>query len=327
MISERAVKAIESSDTDELVRIVDGHTHNREWDVLSALRDRCDEAVTRGKQLWSISEYVRYRFALDGPGEWAGPAVAEGRTRFTLGPLPEVAASTKTWKELEPHLPPGPERSMTAHERVMRGEDLSAAAVDPGVLDIPLRLEAWEPAYQTVTYRSDRIESSSPPFPRTEIGRLGLSVSDVAEVDDIDGCRALLGIVEPWVETSNGRAQARCVEGDAAAAVASLGISTAGITEVDPALAFDWIAWAGASGGAHGRRRGAAAGRFQAWWAAHELAGLDWPPEGRELGEAAAGLRWFLWSDGSGDTGWFLRLAVESPREGLAWALSAVDAD
>jgi hypothetical protein len=87
------------------------------------------------------------------------------------------------------------------------------------------------------------------------------------------------------------------------------------------------MAWAAASGGAHGRRRGAAAGRFSAWWAAHEIAGLEWPPEPADLGEAIARLAWYLWSDGSPDTGWALRLAVESPAEGLAWALTAADAD
>jgi hypothetical protein len=41
------------------------------------------------------------------------------------------------------------------------------------------------------------------------------------------------------------------------------------------------MAWAAASGGAHGPRPGAAAGRFAAWWAAATLTDLhaDWPPD------------------------------------------------
>ena len=34
------------------------------------------------------------------------------------------------------------------------------------------------------------------------------------------------------------------------------------------------MAWTAASGGAHGRRRGMAAGRFSAWWTAAALTGL-----------------------------------------------------
>ncbi|HLU31646.1 MAG TPA: hypothetical protein VK088_07765, partial [Acidimicrobiia bacterium] len=111
MTDQRTRHAIEASDTDELIRVVDGHAAARAWEEMIAVSRLCQEAVTRGKQLWAITEYVRYRLALDAPGEYAGPAVAEGPTRFTLGPLPEVAASTKTWDELEPHLVAGPERS------------------------------------------------------------------------------------------------------------------------------------------------------------------------------------------------------------------------
>ncbi|HEX2153710.1 MAG TPA: hypothetical protein VHL52_07010 [Acidimicrobiia bacterium] len=324
MIDERARRAIESSNTDDLVRIVDGHTASRDWEALAELRRGCDEAVTRGKQLWGVSEYIRYRFALDAPGEWAGAAVSEGRTRFTLGPLPEVAASTKTWDELEPFLVPGPERAMTAHERVLRGEDLEGASVDRLVFELPLRLEPWEPEYPVASYKADRVEA---PTPARRAGETSLLRGSPAVVEDLDGTRALLSVVEHWVQESNGRSQAACAEGPPQAAVAALGIGRAGVVEVEPQLALAWIGWAASSGGAHGHRRGAAAGRFSAWWVAHELAGLDWPVEGADLGAAVEGLKWFLWSDGSPETGWGLRIAVESPSEGLSWALAAIDAD
>ena len=37
-------------------------------------------------------------------------------------------------------------------------------------------------------------------------------------------------------------------------------------------------------------------------------------------------LRWYWWDAGEPDTGWTLRLAVEDPLDGLAWAVSATDA-
>ncbi|HJR92522.1 MAG TPA: DUF6183 family protein [Acidimicrobiia bacterium] len=324
MIDERAVRAIESSDTDELVRIVDGHCEARSWEALIELRSRLDEAVTRGKQLWGVAEYIRYRLALDAPGEWAGPAVTEGPTRFTLGPLPEVAASTKVWAEIEPYLATGPERAVVAHERVLRGEVLDDAAVDPLVVELPLHLEPWEPTYQVVTYKADKVESATPPAPTPRV----VALTEAADtLEDSDATRALLALVEHWVERSNGRAQAACVEGPATAAVHALGVARAGLAEVPADLALAHMAWAASSGGAHARRRGAAAGRSSAWWAASEVAGLEWPPEPAELGAAIAELTWFLWSDGSPNTGWALRLAVESPAEGLAWALTATDAE
>lgn len=324
MTDQRTRHAIEASDTDELIRVVDGHVAARAWDQMIAVSRLCQEAVTRGKQLWAITEYVRYRLALDAPGEWAGPAVSLGPTRFTLGPLPEVAASTKSWAELEAHLVPGPERTFTAHERVLRGEDLTGASVDPLVVELPLALQEWEPAYALATYKADRVEAPTPRKARMP------SLSDLepaTEVDDADGYRALLSVVEHWVESSNGRTQAVCVEGGAAGAVAALGPSRAALRPMEGSEAMAWIAWAAASGGAHGRRRGATAGRFAAWWVTHELAGLEWPVEPPDMGRALDTLRWHQWWDGTPDTGWSLRLAVESPAEGLAWAVAAVDAD
>jgi hypothetical protein len=85
------------------------------------------------------------------------------------------------------------------------------------------------------------------------------------------------------------------------------------------------MAWAAASGGAHGRRRGAAAGRYLAWWAVATLADMEWPVEPDALQEAVEDLRWNWFDDGSPDTGWVLRLAISSPDLGLAWAVAATD--
>jgi hypothetical protein len=88
------------------------------------------------------------------------------------------------------------------------------------------------------------------------------------------------------------------------------------------------MAWVAASGGAYGRRRGAATGRFDAWLTGATLAGLaePWPPNGAALGAALAALRWYAWDAAEPMTGWSLHLAVEDPARGLAWAIAATDA-
>lgn len=321
-LEERIRRAIEATDTDDLLRIVDGHVAAAEWDALAALRRRCREAVQRGKQLWSIDEHIRYRFALDGPAASAGAAVAEGDARFALGPLPEVAAQRHSWAELEPHLPDGPARALVAHERVLRGEDLTGARFDPHVLELPPALQPWEPGYPLAEYRSDRAEFPSPDPPRLEPAP---PAGPGTPVDDPEAVEALLGLVAPWLTESNGRAEVAVVEGEASTAVAALGARQVLMSALEPAAALAWMGWGAASGGAHGRRRGAAAGRFGAWWAAAAVAGLDWPPDPDLLGREVGRLGWYLWSDGAG-TGWVLQLAVEDRAEGLAWALTAADA-
>jgi len=82
-----------------------------DWEALVDLKARCRHAVDRGKQLWAVADHIEYRLALEAPGMWAGPMVFEGAGRFTLGPLPEVAASRHTWAELAPHLPEAPTTS------------------------------------------------------------------------------------------------------------------------------------------------------------------------------------------------------------------------
>src|SRR4029077_19711291 len=125
----------------------------RDWDGLLALRDRARAAHERGRQHWPAAALAEDRRALDAPGEYAGVVIVEGAGRFAPGPLSEVAASTHTWAELAPHIAEGPLRSITAHERVGRGEDLSDDdRVDALVLPVPLALERWEPVYAVATY-------------------------------------------------------------------------------------------------------------------------------------------------------------------------------
>jgi hypothetical protein len=318
VISQRAIDAIEVSDTDELLRVVDGLCENAEWDRLVELKDRCREAVGRGKQLWGVEEHIRYRITLEAPGPWAGAAVSEGVARFSLGPLPEVAASTKTWSELDEHLENGPWRTVTAAERVVRGE----SGTDP-IADLPNHLVDWEPEYPLATYKSDKVDAPSPQPPAVEAIELP---GEFVTIDDPQSEGALFDLIQPWVNESNGRYEASAVEGTARHAIRALGLTRARLGKLSGGDALRWMAWAGASGGAHGRRRGAAAGRYGAWWAVATLCDLEWPPHPDELGRALEDLEFYWFDDGSPGTGWALRLAIDDADSGLAWAISAVDA-
>ncbi|MDQ3951523.1 MAG: hypothetical protein M3279_00970, partial [Actinomycetota bacterium] len=144
-------------------------------------------------------------------------------------------------------------------------------------------------------------------------------------VDDAEVVDALLGLVDPWTSESNGAARAAAVEGDARAAIAALMDGPFRLAPLDVEEAFRSIAWAAASGGAHGRRRGAALGRFSAWYTAALLADLSWPSPGEDLGAASARLRWFAWDEADVEEGWVLRIAIEDPAQGWAAALGATD--
>jgi hypothetical protein len=317
---------VELGDLDELVRQVDRLADAGDWDGLVDLRDRCRRAMERGRQLWPAASLADYRLALDAPGRWAGRVLEPGAGRFALGPLSEVAASSHRWDELAPHVPPTPQAALAAHERVTRGEDLSGDdRVDRHVLELPLALQPWEPAYPVAEYKAAEADFGHPP---AAAGWREYEASPGDVVDDAEARRALVDLAAAWVTESNGRAEAVAVQGDAAAALATLGARRGRVAPVDPAHALAAMAWTGASGGAHGRRRGMAAGRFAAWWALAAVAGLldTWPVPPGELGAAATRLRWYRWDVGEPETGWSLRIAVEDPDRARAWALSAVDA-
>jgi hypothetical protein len=115
------------------------------------------------------------------------------------------------------------------------------------------------------------------------------------------------------------------VEGGPSQAVALLGVPRHRLGRLTGAGAMARMAWAAASGGAHGVRRGAALGRFDAWWAVAAMAGLDWPPAPETLGAAVDRLSWWCWDDGMPASGWVLRLAVTDPQAGWSAALDATD--
>lgn len=317
--------AVERGDLDELVRIVDALSSSREWDRLVELRDRCVHAIERGRQLWPVAAHAEYRLALEAPGRWAAQMLVEGAGRFAPGPLPEVAASTHEWADLAAHAPAGPPAVVTAHERVVRGEDLTGESLPgPDVLDLPRRLADWEPEYDLAHYRADGADFPGPPPRPLEAVDVPSRAPKTTRDPATD---ALVDSVRAWTEGSEGQAEAVSVRGDALGAIAALGRDRVRIADLDPAEAVRTLAWAGASGGAHARRPGAAAGRFAAWWAGAALTGLleRWPVGAAELGDALARLRWYAWDAGGATTGWRLHLAIEDPGSAQAWAVAAVD--
>jgi hypothetical protein len=314
---------IEASDLDGLIRRIDGLVSSRDWSGIVELRDGCLEAVDRGKQLWGVAQFAEYRLALDAPGEFAGAVVREGAGRFALGPLWEVAASTHDWNELEGEVADRRLRTLIAHERVLLGESIDPVQIDTHVLEVPLELLPWEPGYPLAVYRSDRAD-----FPERDRPELGwVDLGDRVEVllED-DALEALSELTRPWTEQSNGSFVGVAVAGSAYDAIRTLGPHRVRATEIDLASALSVMAWAGASGGAYGRRRGAPVGRMLTWWVLAAILGFDDLDDPEELGDEAASLRWVLWDPGDQIGGWAFHLAVEDPEDGLAWAVSSADA-
>lgn len=316
---------IHRADLDGLVRMIDDRCATRDWDGVLRLRDRARHAVDTGRQLWPAATLAEYRLAL-----WATPrhvaAVLDETDglsgRFTIGPLTEVAAQGQTWADLASELDRGPRAAFVAHERALRGEAVDATDL-PAVLDLPLTVQPWEPAYALAHYTDDGAEFAMPALPDawTDVEPSPAEILD----DDLD--LAIRQLVEPWWAASNGRVEVACVEGDVGSAIGALGVRRARVAPLQPGDALAWLAWAGASGGAHGRRRGAASGRFAAWWTLATFGDLtdDWPVDPDELGAVAHDLRWYRWDAYEPASGWQLQLVVHDPAEGVAWAILAVD--
>lgn len=326
---------VSTGDLDELLREVGRRCDRADWDGVVLLRDRARAATQRGHQLWPAATFAEYRLALAAPPQWAAAVVEAGY--MATGPLTEVAAQHHTFADLSAELPPGPARAQVAHERVLRGE-----VVDDGELGgLPGRLLAWEPGYELAEYLpSGEARFPSPPPVRLTDPLSGRVLERGAHLvaEDATGARALSDAVIHWRTASDGLVRSIGVEGRAGDAVTTLLASQhdgthgasmpARCSEVGLADAVALLAWAAASGGARGRRRGAATGRFEAWWVLAALTATDdqWPTD---PGPVAEELRWWVWSPssrpGASEPGWVCRLAVEDPVDGLAWAIDATD--
>jgi hypothetical protein len=329
-------RLVHRADLDALIRLVDDRTASRDWAGLRRARDRARSAVSTGRQLWPVATLAEYRLALLAPPEWAAPLITEDAGLFTVGPLTEVIAQHHTWASLVGVLPGGPRAAVVAHERVLRGETIDAASAArlPPVLELPYALADWEPDYALASYSDNGVDAPAPAVPVARGGGSSMLADErpaavLQAIDDEPVDLAVRQLVEAWTADSNGRVDVVAVEGRADAAVAVLGVPRAAITAVALDVALAWLAWAGASGGAHGRRRGAALGRFGALWTLATLLDVadDWPLPLDELGELATALSWYWWDAGEPATGWRVQLAVEDREHGLAWAISARDDD
>jgi hypothetical protein len=316
---------IEGSDLAGLVRAIDGICSSREWDQLVSLRDRCNEAVDRGKQVWAIAQFAEYRLALEAPPELAASVMTDGRGRFALGPLWEVGSSSHSWSDLEPFLDSPTIRSLSAHERSIQGDVVDPGDIDAFILEIPVTIQPWEPPYPTARYTSDRAAFPDDIF---DLEMSWVELGEPVEVQpDDEVSDMLLDLVKPWWEDSQGKAEVVTVDGTIEDAIRSLGPHRVRLADVSLQTALEAMTWAGASGGGHGRRRGTPIGRAGAWWVLLELLGYDDVPEDPSgLGEEADGLRWALWDPGDRIGGWNLHIGIEDPHDGVAWVLSAVDA-
>jgi hypothetical protein len=320
---QRISELIEAADMNGLLRVIDGLAAAADWERLLDLADLCEDAVERGKQLWPIAAHVDYRIALEAPGNYAGGVIPSDLERFMLGPLTEVVASRHTWAEISPYVEP-PHSAYVAQERVLRGEILDDdLRANPEALQLPLHLEPWEPTYALATYRSNVVEVAEAWEPRAPLQERTPIEADVLEEPDLEA--ALVELVYPWTNESNGAAMANVVEGSAEAAISTITPDAFRIGRLDVAEAMQRMAWAASSGGAYGRRRGAALGRSLAWHTAALL--TDMPPGYRpeELVDGLSRLHWYRWDEGGPEEGWVFRLAVEDPENGWSAAIGATD--
>ena len=336
-------------DVDALVREVDDRCAREDHAGVKEVLEGCREATLEtGRQLWGPAQYAAYRLALEAPAPLAAEVVEPGAARFALGPLTEVVAQRHTFGELAPFLD-GPVRAPVAQERILRGEDLSTdPRADLDDVGLPGRLQPWEPDYPVPSYRpTERLEPGPPP-PDAPFREVEVDAGRPRALPAL--AAALSDLVAPWQEHSEGAVEVATVAGGPAQAVAALVGGTCRMARLTLPEVMAQLAWAGASGGAYGRRRGGAAGRAGAWWVAHAAGGLGFPAEPDEIEYHLEELEWFLFEDGAegategedagrgpgdggdGDgaayragarTGWDLRVVVAGP--GWAAALDAHD--
>jgi hypothetical protein len=317
-------RLVDRADIDELAVAVDNLCNADAWGDLLMLRDMCRAAHSSGRQLWPVASLAEYRLALRAPAHIAGPLLEDNTGFPTGGPLSEVIAQHHSWTDLAPYIGRGPAATFVAHERAIRGELVDDPTIDTDVLDLPIWLEPWEPIYPLAKYNETSAEFSSP----LDIPRIDMKLGTPGEIiGDPHTTEAFRDLVSPWTNQSNGRVDLVVVEGDHRSAIAALGVARARIGEISFTDALAWLSWAGASGGAHGRRRGAAYGRFAAWWCVAALGGMseDWPLAPDDLRDIGGALRWFCWDAHEPVTGWQLRLAIHDPGEELGMAVAAVD--
>ena len=327
---------IDRADLDGLVRLIDARCETRDWEGLFRIRERARLATETGRQVWPATTLAEYRLALHADTKWAAQVLQEDGGRFTIGPLTEVIAQNHSWADLKELLTDGPRSAFIAHERIIRGETIERADVGDvlDVLDLPLELQTWEPSYPIATYSDNGIDAPSP----SDIWRhewTDIEADEIFDdmiVDDPFVRDALRSLVEPWTSSSGGQATSVVVDGTVNDAMSALGHQSFRVTPLTTEQALQWLAWSGSSGGAHGRRRGAALGRFGVWWLLAAIGGFteewdelrDTGALSHEVGDTAQALRWFRVDTGSRHP-YELNLVAEDPDNDITIALLAHD--
>jgi hypothetical protein len=314
------------------------------WDELVALREACLAATEEtGRQLWGPARYAAYRIALDGPAPLAASMLEPGVVRFGLGPLTEVVAQQHSFAMLAPHLDVTL-LPVVAQERILRGEDLRGE-LDLADDDPPAVLQPFEPAYTVPLYRAqERVDGSFVPSASGSADAPWRTCAPTADARDDEAgrvqvpsrARALARVLEEsvavWEAQSSADVTTASVVGTqrvvAGPEFAAAGLGRDGIEcrPLSVADLFGLVAFAAASGGVRGRRRGGAAGRAHAWWLARTAVGMTDAAAASvdDLEFALEDLR-LLELRSPGEAAWRLELSIGDPAGEWAVALSALD--
>ena len=322
-VNDELDQLIRRADLDELVRYVDSTCSARDWEHVLQIRNEARNAVNTGRQLWPIATLANFRLALWAPAELAVRALDDTARTFMPGPVSEIIAQYHQWDELDEHLADGHDRSLIAYERALRDDAIEPG--EPTVLDIPFERQPWEPHYVAATYSDDGLDAPAPSLP-SPVDDIDCEATE--SIDDPDTVMAFRRLVESWTSQSNGEASIAVVEGELSQALGALGITETSVARIAATQALAWLTWAGASGGAHGKRRGTATGRSDAWWFLATFTGLtdEWPVDADEFGDVLNELEYYVFRDDAAPLGgWQLSLAIVDPSEGLSVAMRAHD--
>ena len=323
-MSESQHDLINRADLDGLVRLIDDYCETRSWNDLLGLRNACKAAVANGRQVWPASTLAEYRLALLAPAEIAVQVVDEEAGRFTMGPLTEVIAQNHQWSELSEFLQPSPTSTYIAFECSIRGQQVNSGLFP--ALESPCSLLPVESNYALAVYHDNEAKFPTPAIP--EMGSaIAVPASSANVVQDSEVSTAIHQLVDAWTTQSNGELRISCVEGSVLDALASLKVQEARLSLLASGEVLAWLAWAGASGGAHGRRRGNALGRDAAWWTVAALTGQtsNWPLSDEESITAVNSLQWFWWDANEPTTGWNVQLCVHHGGRNRSWAFMLTD--
>jgi hypothetical protein len=323
-MSESQYDLINRADLDGLVRLIDDYCETRSWHDLLGLRDACKAAVANGRQVWPASTLAEYRLALLAPAEIAVQVVDEEAGRFTMGPLTEVIAQNHQWSELREFLQPSPTSTYIAYECGIRGQQVDGELFP--ALESPCTLLSIETNYALAEYHDNEAKFPTPAIP--EMGNaIAVPASSANVVQDSEVATAIHQLVDAWTTQSNGELRISCVEGSVLDALAVLEVQEARLSMLTSSDALAWLTWAGASGGAHGRRRGNALGRDAAWWTVAALTGKtsNWPLSDEESLTAVNSLQWFWWDPNEPTTGWNVRLCIHHGDRNRSWVFMLTD--